>query len=130
MNKYNILTKGIVKSGDKYLVVEKWYDDRIADPYEWEFITSSIEFGEDPDTEVIRLINEQTGLLAVIDKILYTWTFKTGDVFNIGISYLCITDMQEVILSEELNNYAWISRDEFSEYIGEHILKDIDKSEL
>ena len=29
MDKYRILVKGIVQCQDHYLVVEKWYDDRI-----------------------------------------------------------------------------------------------------
>lgn len=40
MDKYRILVKGIVQCQDHYLVVEKWYDDRIFDPlsvgiYRW-----------------------------------------------------------------------------------------------
>ncbi len=29
MDKFRILVKGIVQCNGKYLVVEKWYDDRI-----------------------------------------------------------------------------------------------------
>lgn len=38
MNKYRILVKGIVQKGNRYLTVEKWYDDNIVEPYQWEFI--------------------------------------------------------------------------------------------
>jgi hypothetical protein len=34
MNQYNVLVKGILKKGNKYLIVNKWYDDRIVDPYQ------------------------------------------------------------------------------------------------
>lgn len=128
MDKYRILVKGIVKCEDKFLIVKKWYDDRIAEPFQWEFIDSPIEFTEEPDKAVIRCIQEQTGLSAIIDRILYTWTFKLGDVFNIGISYLCLASMDEIVLSEELDDFCWISRDEMKDYhISPKILNDMER---
>ncbi|NLP34033.1 MAG: NUDIX domain-containing protein [Clostridiales bacterium] len=128
MDKYRILVKGIVKKGDQYLIVRKWYDDRIAQPYQWGFIDGAIEFGEDPDKAVLRLIGEQTFLTTTIDRILYTWTFTTGDTFNIGISYLCITtELDTVQLSEELVDYRWIERKDFEQYIDQKILNDIER---
>ena len=81
MNAYRILVKGIVKKDDRYLIVEKWYDDNIMDPYQWEFLDGEAEFGESPDVAVVRMIQEQTGLTAEIDRILYTWTFMVGSTF-------------------------------------------------
>jgi nucleoside triphosphatase len=130
MEKYKIMVKGIVRLEDKYLVVKKWYDDRIAEPYEWGFIDGKIEFMENPDKAVLRLIGEQTSLSATIDKLLYTWTFMTGDVFNIGISYLCLASMETVFLSEDLVDYVWITKDEFDQYIEKKILNDIERVEL
>lgn len=130
MKKYRILVKGIVKNEDKYLVVRKWYDDRIAEPYQWEFVDGVLEFGEIPDQSVIRHVLEQTGLSSTIDKILYTWTFQTGEVFNIGISYLCLTPLDSVILSEDLVEYQWIKREDFASYISRKVLADIERVEL
>ncbi|MBO5483720.1 MAG: NUDIX hydrolase [Lachnospiraceae bacterium] len=133
MNAYRILVKGIVKKDDRYLIVEKWYDDNIVDPYQWEFLDGEAEFGESPDAAVIRLIQEQTGLTAVVDRILYTWTFMVGSVCNLGLSYVCYTEMDEdsVVLSEDLNNSRWITSDEFEEYItNKRMLQDLEKAEL
>lgn len=133
MNAYRILVKGIVKRDDRYLIVEKWYDDNIVDPYQWEFLDGEAEFGESPDAAVVRLIQEQTGLTAVADRILYTWTFMVGSVCNLGLTYLCYTDMEEeeVILSEELHDSKWIFPEEFSEYItNQHMLQDLEKAEI
>lgn len=132
-NRYRILVKGIVQRGDKYLTVEKWYDDNIVDPYQWEFIDGEAEFGESPDSAVERIIQEQTGLTSVVDRILYTWTFMIGSECNLGLAYLCLTDMEEdsVILSEELNDAKWIEADQFSEYIhNKRMLADLEKAEL
>lgn len=130
MEKYRILVKGIIKCEDKYLVVRRWYDDRVSEPYQWGFIDGTIEFAEAPDKAVLRHSFEQTGLSVTIDRLLYTWSFLTGDVFNIGISYLCIASMDSVILSEELTDYQWIRRNEMENIIEHRVLEDIERTEL
>ena len=133
MNAYRILVKGIVKRDDKYLIIEKWYDDNNMDPYQWEFLDGEAEFGESPDVAVIRMIQEQTGLTAEVDRILYTWTFMVGSVCSLGLTYLCYTDMEEddVQLSEDLHDCRWVSADEFGEFISnQRMLEDIEKAEL
>lgn len=131
MDKYKIMVKGIVLYNNKYLIVERWYDDRIVDPYQWEFVDGKVEFGESPDKAVIRLVQQNAGLSAEISKILYTWSFMMGDVCNLGISYLCLSASEEVILSEELNQYKWIERDEMEKYIDNKLtIQDIEKAEL
>ncbi len=129
MDKYRILVKGIVKYEDKYLMVKRWFDDRVSEPYQWAFVDGSIEFMEAPDKAVLRHVLEQTGISVTIDRLLYTWSFMTGDVFNIGISYLCLATLDTVLLSEELVDYQWIKREEFNTYIDRRILEDIERSE-
>lgn len=131
MDKYKILVKGIVKYEDKFLIIEKWYDDRIINPYQWEFINGKVSFGEAPDKAVLRVISEQTGLSVEVDKILYTWSFMVGDVYNIGISYLCLSENDSIILSEELNDFKWIPKEQLSMFIeNKAVLSDIEKAEL
>lgn len=132
-NRYRILVKGIVQRGNEYLTVQKWYDDNIVDPYQWEFVDGEAEFSESPDAAVIRVIQEQTGLTAVVDRILYTWTFMIGSECNLGIAYLCLTEMEEdeVVLSEELHDAKWIEADQFDEYINnKRMLADLEKAEI
>lgn len=132
-NKYRILVKGIVQRENKYLVVQKWYDDNIVAPYQWEFVDGEAEFGESPDAAVVRKIQEQTGLTSIVDRILYTWTFMIGNECNLGLAYLCLTDMDEdsVILSEELHDADWIEAEEFSEYISnKRMLEDLEAAEI
>lgn len=131
MDKYRIIVKGIVQYDNKYLLVEKWYDDRIMNPYQWEFIDGKLEFGEQPEKGAIRIIAEKTGLSVQIDRLLYTWSFMVGDVCNIGISFLCLCANSDVILSEDLNDYIWVTKNEFENYIdNQSILADIEKAEL
>lgn len=131
MDKYKVMVKGIVKNQDKYLVVEKWYDDRIIDPYQWQFIDGNLIFGESPDNGVVRLVKENTGLSTIVDKILYTWSFMVGDVCNIGIAYSLITVSDDIKLSEEFIDYKWITREEFNLVItNKDVLSDIERAEL
>lgn len=131
MENYKILVKGIVQKEDKFLLVERWYDDRIVNPYQWEFIDGVLPHGESPDQAVKRIIEESTGLVAEINRIMYTWSFMLGDIHTIGIAYYCLTVMDEVVLSEELNDFKWVSKDEIKDYIeNQKILDDIDRAEL
>lgn len=128
MEKYKILVKGIVQYKDKYLIVKRWYDDRIEEPYQWEFLDGQAVFGESPDKAVVRNVAEMTGINAYIGKIMYTWSFMMGDVCSIGITYLCETAVDEVVLSEDLIEYKWVTKDEFSTYItNRKVLEDIEK---
>lgn len=131
MEKYKIMVKGIVQYEDKFLLVEKWYDDRIINPYQWEFIDGKLEFGEVPEKGVLRIILETTGLNVQINKISHTWTFMVGDVCNIGISFLCMSTTDQVVLSEDLNDFKWVTREELGNYIENMaVLADIERAEI
>ncbi|MDF2844399.1 MAG: hydrolase [Herbinix sp.] len=130
MDKYRILVKGVVQYEEKFLTVCKWFDDRVSEPYQWGFIDGAIEFGEEPEKAVLRLITEQTGLPATLDRILYTWSFMTGDVFNIGISFLCRVTFDEVVLSEELVDSRWLYKEELEGTIDRRILDDLEEAQL
>lgn len=130
MDKYRILVKGVVQYEEKYLTVCRWFDDRVSEPYQWGFIDGTIEFGEEPEKAVLRLITEQTGLPATLDRILYTWSFMTGDVFNIGISFLCRVTFDEVVLSEELVDSRWLYKEELEGTIDRRILDDLEEAQL
>lgn len=131
MKNCSLLVKGIVRSEDKYLILAKWYDDCIMDPYQWQFVDGTVDFGESPDAAVLRLIEEQTGLTAEIERILYTWSFTIEDTHKVGIAYVCIADTDPVILSEELNEARWVTREELKDYIyNQKVLADIERAEL
>ncbi|KSV58861.1 NUDIX domain-containing protein [Acetivibrio ethanolgignens] len=131
MKNCSLLVKGIVRSEDKYLILAKWYDDCIMDPYQWQFVDGAVDFGESPDAAVLRLIEEQTGLTAEVERMLYTWSFTIEDTHKVGIAYVCIADTDPVILSEELSEARWVTREELKDYIdNQRVLADIERAEL
>lgn len=131
MGRTVVKVKGIVKKDQKYLVLKRWYDDRIPLPYMWEFIDGGIEFGENPEDAVRRLIEEYLGVEGVVERIAYTWSRVIGDAHILGLTYICSVEDGEFILAEEFGGYEWISREEFEDYIeNQYVLNDVQGVEL
>ena len=129
MGKFRVLVKGIVQYKDSYLAVERWYDDRIFEPYQWEFIDGEMDFGETPEKAVERIVAEKTGIPVQVDKPLYTWGFTAGEICTIGVAFLCDAQTDEVVLSEELHDSQWVPKDEIANVItNEAVVKDIEKA--
>ena len=129
MKKFGIKIKGIVKNGDKFLTLQKWYDDRITEPYQWEFVDGDLEYGISPDSYVKQMVSDATGLDAVIDGIPYTWSYALGDTQIIGIAYLCHVESDMVILSEAVSDFKWVEAEELPKYIENRgVLADLAKT--
>lgn len=122
MSKLSVKVKGIVEYHGKYLLIQKWYDDNIVNPYKWEFIDCEIEPCKEPDDVVIDSIEMGMGLCVVESKPVYTWTYTVGDVFHIGIAYCCKVENDMVIMSSDYSNFAWVTPEEFSDYIEDTAL--------
>lgn len=131
MAKHRIVIKCIVNYGSEYLLLQKWYDDRIDEPYQWEFPDGEVEFGESPERAAERIVAETTGLTAEAGKPLYTWQYTLGEVSNIGICYLLYAHNADVVISEEYTESVWVDRFGFDKYItNQLILKDIERADL
>ncbi len=128
MDKFAIKIKGIVKYHGKYLLVQKWYDDNIVNPYKWEFVDSILTAGERPEEAAIHNVHVHTGLAAKVEKIPYTWTYTVGDTEYVGIAFVCNAEEDIVILSDEYSNSIWVEEDELKNYIEDMLmLKDLHK---
>jgi NADH pyrophosphatase NudC (nudix superfamily) len=126
MEKFRFLVKGVVRYQDTFLAVERWYDDRIFDPYQWEFLDGVMEFGETPEAAVCRVCNERVGLNVEVVKPLYTWGFTAGEVCTAGIACLVDTNSPETVLSEDLHDCRWVTKDEIPHVItNNNVVEDI-----
>lgn len=126
-----VRVKGIIKQDDKYLVLKHWIDDRIVDPFVWEFVDCEMEKGESPDHAVLRGIHEAVGVHGDIVRVLYTWSQMIGDIQCVGIAYLCELSVEEgsFVLGEEYSGFEWITEEGLPVYIDNpNILKDIKKA--
>lgn len=131
MGRHRIIVKCVVNYGSDYLILQKWYDDRIDDPYQWEFPEGEVEFGESPEHAAERIVAEATGLTAEAAKPLYTWQYTLGDVSNVGICYLLHAHDTETVISEEYVENMWVDRFGFADYIkNKNLLQDIERANL
>lgn len=117
MDRYRIKVKGIVKYNDEFLIIQKWLDDRIDEPYQWSFLDTVMENGETPETMAVRYIHECTGMNPEYVTIPYTWTYSLGDNRYLGVAVLCKVDSELVVLSEDICGYKWVKGEELKEYI-------------
>ncbi len=124
--------KGIIKKSGKYLLVKRWYDDRIPEPFMWEFIDGGVHFGEDPNDAMIRLIAENLGVEGEIVRPAYTWSVLVGETHIVGIAYICsVEEYENFNLPEELGDFAWVEREEFEDYIDNmNVMRDLQGKEL
>ena len=131
MAKHRILVKCVVNYGSDYLLLKKWYDDRIEDPFQWEFPDGEVEFGESPERAAERLVAETAGLTAEASKPLYTWQYTVGEESSIGICYLLYAYDMNVVLSEDYADSVWVDRFGFADYIqNKKLLNDIERADL
>ena len=132
MENIYLRVKGIIKQDDKYLLIKRWVDDRIPDPFLWEFVDAEVNYGEAPDEAVIRAIEEILSVEGRIERIVYTWSNMIGDSQCVGIAYICsLEDDSSIILGEEYGGWEWVERDQFPEYIeNKYVLNDLEGLEL
>ncbi|EOS31522.1 MAG: NUDIX domain-containing protein [Kineothrix sp.] len=132
MENIYLRVKGIIKQDDKYLLIKRWVDDRIPDPFLWEFVDAEVNYGEAPDEAVIRAIEEILSVEGRIERIVYTWSNMIGDSQCVGIAYICsLEDDSSIILGEEYGEWEWVERDQFPEYIeNKYVLNDLEGLEL
>lgn len=131
MKKYGIKIKGIVKCEENFLIVKKWYDDRIDEPYQWEFFDTDLADGETPEATCLRYIQECTGIFTHISSMPYTWVYKLGDNEYLGLAFICKVMDELVILSEDLYDYKWVSSEDLPNYIeNKYMLDDLRRARV
>lgn len=134
MNDLFLKVKGIVRKEDgTYLVIKRWMDDRIPDPFAWEFFDGDVQHGESPDMAVLRAIRDTIGVEGNIEQVLYTWSHMIEDTQCVGIAYLCSVDSEDTafVLPEEFGGWEWIAKENFEHYIDNpYVLQDLKRAKL
>lgn len=129
-----VRVKGIIKKDNRYLLIKRWVDDRIPDPFVWEFIDAEVQHGEAPDDTVIRAVKELLSVEGTIERIEYTWSNMLGDTQCVGIAYLCSIreeDEANIILTEDYGEWTWVTKEEFPLYIeNQYVLQDLEGKTL
>ena len=106
MDKRNIefAVKAIIIKDGKFLALHRkgaiggWFD----------LPGGRMEYGETAEETVIREVKEETGLSVKPIRVIGTWNNVKEEYQITGIFYLCsLKDSDEVILSEEHDDYKW-----------------------
>ncbi len=104
--------KALIHREEKYLVLKKSSSiGLIGGDYE---IPGGRKQNEDDETALKRETREESGLEISIVKKLNSWRLELNakDLILRGVTYLCDYVSGEVRLSEEHEDYEWVSRDE------------------
>jgi len=115
-----IVLAGVVfnKEG-KVLILQRNENEDIY-PGMWELPSGKREFFESSHNTLVREIREEAGLDIEIIQPCSVFEYKIEKPNEIRdstqINFIVISNTSEVRLSEEHQNYAWVSRDEINKY--------------
>lgn len=114
----------------KVLILKRTDNNRIGGGT-WEFAGGKLEFGEDLIAGLKREILEETGLEVTVDRLLFATTFQTHEYRQVVIiNYLCKSNTDKVILSEEHTDYVWADKEILKQRLAKRMLKDLDDNKI
>jgi len=112
--KFGVAVKAVIKYKEKFLIVFK-SDTEDVNPNSYDIPGGRIEFGEQPTDALIREVEEETGLKVKIIRPSRTWSFVKDEIFQlIGITYFCESNSDNIKLSGEHTDSAWLSAEEIN----------------
>lgn len=114
------IVAGAILNNNKVLIVQRSSDEGLY-PNMWELPSGKREELEDTNQAVLREVKEETGLDVKIEKILSVFDYQIETETEIRdatqISYLVkIVGEDDVKLSPEHQNFAWIGFDDIENY--------------
>ena len=115
--KTHFVVTGIVKHGDKFLILKKAPDDRNY-PNCWSFCSGFVKEFEPAEDSCLREIKEETSLNAKIvktGKIIEVIDEKNNKKWVIAV-YLCEADKTDVKLCHENVEFKWVTKEELENY--------------
>ena len=124
MNEVKVAVKGVLVRGDRMLVVQRSYNDQTG-AGTWENVGGVMEFGETFEQALVREFKEEVGLTVEVERLLYAVTFLTRPTRQIILlTFLCRTNDETVVLSEEHEAYLWASKKDLQSLLPEAIKED------
>mgnify|MGYP000882751431 FL=1 len=129
--RFFIAVKALLFDQDKFLLVKR-SDKARGEHHYWELPGGRMEFGETPENALQRELKEETGLSANILCPLQTWSFfREEETQIVGITFLCKAEANNVQLSSEHDDFAWVRFDEITQYnIVPSVLSDLKKLDI
>jgi 8-oxo-dGTP diphosphatase len=125
-NEYNIAVKGFIVKNNKLLIVKRSQKDELK-PGAWELPGGRLKKNEDETKGLYREIKEETNLDIEIINTIGSQSFLKNENLRITIIvFLCTPLTNNIILSNEHEDYDWINIDCAKEKIIEYFHNTID----
>jgi 8-oxo-dGTP diphosphatase len=104
------------KKGDRFLIIKRNLNE-VAYPGKWALPGGKVEMGETIMDTLKREVKEEVGIEIEDDKrFLLDFTFTRPDGINvIGLCFLVRPKSEKVLLSEDFDEYRWITPAELKE---------------
>lgn len=130
MGEIKVAVKGVLIHNDKLLIVQRSKTDSFG-AGTWENVGGNMEFGEDFEQALKREFLEEVGLAVHVKELLYASTFVTNPARQIIILvFLCGSDSNNVVLSNEHEQFLWATKDEAMVLLPQPILDDFTQHQI
>ena len=108
---------GIIQNKDKFLIVKRKEKESIHGGL-WVFPGGKVEENEDIFTALKREIKEEVGLdISNERKQISEYEYERPDgEITVGVCFLVKTSNDKITLSDELEDFAWVNKEEFKKY--------------
>jgi len=110
---FSFVTKAVVIYNDKYLLLKKSESEikttKINKYIKWDLPGGAVQFFEKNCDGLKREIYEETQLDVDIIKPIGVYDAIKPNVHLVVITYLCICNSDQVVLSDEHDEYLWLS---------------------
>lgn len=125
-----IAVKGVLVHDARILMIRRCLGARVGAGI-WELPGGKLEFGEHLEEALVREIQEETGLNASVDRLLYAVDFLTSPTRHVVLlAYLCHADSDQVVLSEEHIDYRWADIAQLEQLLDKDILADLKRYDV
>jgi 8-oxo-dGTP diphosphatase len=108
-----ILTRALVRNNGKYLLLKRAKDDFLPENVgKWECPGGRLEESEKPSEQILREVEEETGLKCKIIRELPFMLMKTEAIDSNCFIFLLEASSRDVKLSEEHSEFKWLKAEE------------------
>lgn len=122
-----VIVLGAVRDEQKRVLVAHRVDTTVPDAFgKWEFVGGAVDFGEDPETALVREVAEESGLVVKIVRLLpkiftHVWKTKSGEHIHVLlVTYEC------AVVSGQLNNHHVVDEIGDLQFVSPLVLQKMD----
>lgn len=107
-----LVAKVFVLNKDGLILTMRRSADDNHRPLTWDLPGGGVDFGESPNDAVVREAKEEAGLTIESPTIFFVGA-KNEEKYVVELLYYAEYDGSEIELSEEHDQIAWVTKDEF-----------------